>query len=83
MTGLPARGERVTIVWPNGPYDFEIQFERVKTDVPAAPGWVTLYGLVVQPADGQHGWQSFYVHLVDGQWSLLPKLDWTPVGGVG
>jgi hypothetical protein len=52
VTGLrlPKKGERITIRWPGGPYDFVMIFDKV------APGWGSgpdgyefLRGLIVEP----------------------------------
>ena len=69
---LPAKGEKITIRWPGGPYDFEMIFEREDAP-PPHPGWHFLHGLVVSPDTWWPKMWSPMVHLVDGEWSLLPR----------
>lgn len=78
---LPERGERVTIRWPNGPYDFVIEFERLDHEMPQAPdGWLWMRGYVVEPVGPRYqGWQTFYVQPVGDDYALMPKVSWTKV----
>ncbi|MEU4237919.1 hypothetical protein [Actinoplanes sp. NPDC026619] len=71
---LHARRERVTIRWPDGPYDFVVEFDH------AEPGgmsgwddWLIIHGLCVEPEGPQHRtMRSFFVHPVEGGYALLP-----------
>jgi hypothetical protein len=76
MADLPKRGERVTIRWPNGPYDFEIEYIGLNEAMPrAAEGWYWVRGLVVKPEGVRHRTaQTFMVQPVDGGYALLPKI---------
>lgn len=79
MTDLPKRGERVTIRWPGGPYDFEIEYLGLDETMPRADdGWYWLHGLVVKPEEYlRRPAQTFMVHPVDGEertYALLPKI---------
>lgn len=76
MTELPKRGERVTIRWPGGPYDFEIEYIDLDDGMPRADdGWYWLRGLVVKPEDHrQRMARTFYVTPVEGGYALLPKI---------
>jgi hypothetical protein len=70
VSALPERGQRVTILWPGGPHNFLIKFERmVPAEPPPSPGpkgdgwagWVYLQGQVVQPAQpGQEHWRDLF-----------------------
>jgi hypothetical protein len=73
---LPKRGERVTVRWPGGPYDFEVEYERLDDTAPAAAdGWYWLRGVVVSPEDQQNRMaRTFYVQPVDDGYALLPML---------
>lgn len=73
---LPKQGELVTIRWPDGPYDFEIEFGAVvDDDYQHEPGWMFFSGSQTKPeGPGHRCWRILYVHQVDGHWSLLPKL---------
>jgi hypothetical protein len=70
---LPKRGERVTVLWPGGQYDFVLEFNRAE---PGVNGWLWLTGLVVEPEGVEHrGQRTFYVHPVPGgKFTLHPKL---------
>ena len=73
---LHERGERVTVRWPGGPYDFVILFDYAE---PGRDGWLTIHGLCVEPEGPQHRMpRSFYVRPVEGEertYALLPKLE--------
>lgn len=76
---LPAKGERVTIRWPGGPYDFVIQFDAIDESMPRAEdGWLWMTGYVVEPVGPRHQtWQTFYVRPDGDDYALIPKLSWT------
>lgn len=76
MTELPKRGERVTVRWPGGPYDFEVEFERLDEAMPgAADGWLWLRGVVVSPEGRQQRMaRTFYVQPDGDGYALLPML---------
>jgi hypothetical protein len=84
LTGAPAspqpqphkRGERVTVFWPNGPYDFVLEFEYAEQVLaPGREDWIVIHGLVVEPDGPQHrAFRGFYVHPVEGGYSLLPMI---------
>jgi hypothetical protein len=69
---LPKEGDRITIRWPGGPHDFTMIFEREGDPCPY-PGWHFLHGVIVEPTNWYPRVWSPMVHLVDGEWSLLPK----------
>jgi hypothetical protein len=73
---LPKRGERVTIRWPGGPYDFEIEYLGLNDAMPEAEdGWYWLRGLVVEPEGHRHRMaQTFYVQPDGDGYALLPKI---------
>jgi hypothetical protein len=77
MAGLPARGERVTILWPGGQYDFVMDVRDVQQH---QGGWVLLHGVVVEP---YRAVRDFYVRPADGGFSLAPKLLHTPPSVTG
>jgi hypothetical protein len=71
---LPRDGETVTIRWPDGPHDFVMRFlyeDRKMCGTP--PGWTFLHGQIVEPDSWHKRCWSFMVHLVDGEWTMLPK----------
>lgn len=82
---LPAPGEMVTVRWPNGPHDFEMEYERVDGHG-VWPGWVFMTGGVESPESSaflQKQWKepgykhrtsrTLHVRPVgDGTWELLP-----------
>lgn len=67
------RGDRVTVRWPNGPYDFVLKYESVE---PAgSDGWVLVTGLVVEPKGPEHReMRSFYVRPDGDAFALLPMI---------
>ncbi|MFI7547192.1 hypothetical protein [Actinoplanes sp. NPDC049599] len=74
------RGERVTILWPGGPYNFALEVSYAEPS--AMSGWVdwlTIHGVCVEPEGPQHhGGRSFFVRPVEGEertYALLPKRD--------
>jgi len=72
---LPERGDLVVVLWPDGDYDFEIQFQYAEPV--DATGWRVLSGSVIKPEGVQHrGLRSFYVKPVDPprKFTLHPKL---------
>lgn len=75
MSRLPAPGERVKIYWPQGPYDFVIQYSGIDDGMPAPQmGWLWMRGLVVEPAGVEHrAMRTFLVHRVDGHFEMLAK----------
>lgn len=90
---LPELGERVTILWPNGPRDFEMEFVSA-SDGRGGPGsregWTWMTGLVDLPANDDDRWglgpsqmkRTFYVtHVGDRTWTLLPYTGAVPVSG--
>lgn len=84
MAELHKRGERVTVRWPGGPYDFEIEYIGLNEAMPRADeGWYWVRGLVVKPEDHQHRMaQTFMVQPVKGEertYALMPKVAWTTV----
>lgn len=67
MGGLPARGDRVTIAWPGGTYDFVMS---VRDATQLHDGWVLLHGLVVEPYQDV---RDFRVRRTDdGGFTLVP-----------
>ena len=69
---LPKQGERVTIRWPGGDYDFVIEFSYAE-ELP--DGWLVLHGLVVEPVGIEHRMvRGFQVRRVGDDFALLPKL---------
>ncbi|AGL20943.1 hypothetical protein [Actinoplanes sp. N902-109] len=77
---LHKQGERVTIRWPGGPYDFVILFDYAEPSGAAGwEDWLTIHGMCVEPEGPQHHTRrSFYVHPVEGEertYALLPKRD--------
>ena len=69
----PRRGDRVTVFWPNGPYDFVVRYESHEDA--GRDGWVWLYGHAVN-GGGNGRW---YVHPVKGGYALLPYTGTVPV----
>ncbi|MCM4080400.1 hypothetical protein [Paractinoplanes hotanensis] len=44
---IPRKGDRILVRWPGGPYDFDMEFVRLREDLGAhAPGWLWLVGIV-------------------------------------
>lgn len=74
----PRRGDKVTVRWPGGLYDFVIEFEYAEAAPPhqGSDGWLWLSGMVVEPAGPEHrSFRTFYVQPVaGGAFSLLPKI---------
>lgn len=75
---LPAAGERFTIRWPDGPYDFVMEFAYEDLRMAGAPdGWTYLHGAIVEPESWYRQPWSLMVHWVDGEdggaWTMLPK----------
>lgn len=64
MTGprLPEKGERITIRWPGGPYDFVMIYEDVAAGYPSGwEGFAFLRGEIVEPElDVWRGWGILY-----------------------
>lgn len=76
MTGEPVNleklhgyGERVTVRWPGGPYDFEVEFHYAEpVHAPGWEDWLVLHGVVVSPEGPQHRtFRAFYVHPVEAE----------------
>ena len=68
---MPKLGERVTVRWPGGDYDYVIELrdlQRLPDD------WLLVSGSVVEPVSQHRTCRSFQVHWVDGEFSLLPKI---------
>jgi hypothetical protein len=66
---------RTTIIWPNGPYDFVLveARETVAYFWPTpAKGWIYITGRVVEPADPQWGWHTFFCRPVNGGYEMIP-----------
>ena len=62
---LHERGERVTVRWPGGPYDFVIEFAYAE---PGRGSWLTVPGVCVNPVGPQHHtMRSFFVHPMEGE----------------
>lgn len=75
---LHERGERVTVRWPGGPYDFVLEFDYAEPSTMSGwEDWLTIHGLCVEPEGPQHRMtRSFYVRPVEGEertYALLPK----------
>jgi hypothetical protein len=69
----PAEGERITIRWPGGPYDFVMEFEGLHETGPAPePGWAWLHGRIVEPDPGFPRWQTLYARSAGGDWEMKP-----------
>lgn len=67
------RGERVTVHWPGGFYDFVIEFDSI-TQEQTRPQWWWIHGLVVFPEGPEHrSYRTFMVRWLDGWWQLLPR----------
>ena len=74
------RGERVTIRWPGGPYDFVVLFDHAETStLPGWEGWLTVTGPCVEPAGPRRrSVRSFFVRRVAGAertYALLPRRE--------
>lgn len=69
---LPEPGDEITIRWPSGPHDFIMHFRR-EDPPPPYPGWHHLYGVIVEPENWHPNPWSPMVHLVDGEWTMLPN----------
>jgi hypothetical protein len=58
---LPAKGELIVVKWPGGPHNFLLKFDH---EVPTAglskPDWLTLSGVVVEPAAQKGRLRTFY-----------------------
>lgn len=74
MDRLPKPGERVHIRWPNGPYDFDMIFQREDTQMPApAAGWVWLRGEVFYSAGVEYrDVRTLYVKPTPEGYEMLP-----------
>lgn len=71
---LPAAGELVPVRWPGADHDFLMKFAYEDASMSGAPdGWVWLHGQILKPESWHNRPWSFMVHLVDGEWTLLPK----------
>lgn len=72
MSGQPKYGERVTVKWPGGFYDFVIEYTREEPSQPE--GWVVVHGLVVKPSGPQHrANRGFYARRTDDrEYTMLP-----------
>jgi len=77
--GIPKRGQHITIRWPNGPHDFEMEFLHLEWPCgPHEPGWLWLHGIV-----GKEDWahltydrtQTLYARPTDepGVYETIPK----------
>jgi hypothetical protein len=69
---LPQPGDEITIRWPGGPHDFVMHFRREGDPAPW-PGWHYLHGSIVEPANWHPNPWSPLAHLVDGEWTMVPK----------
>lgn len=77
--GQHKRGEHITVFWPGGPYDFDVEYGWTETiGAPGWEDWIVIHG-VATPADGPRkddprlrADRSFYVKPVDGGYTLLP-----------
>jgi len=72
MSEQPTRGERVTVKWPGGYYDFVIEFDH---EDPIRDGWVVVHGAVVEPDAPQHrAFRGFYARRTGpAEYTMLPK----------
>lgn len=70
---LPKQGERVTVRWPGGDYDFVLEFEYAE---PGVDGWILITGIVLEPEGvGQGRLRRLYVRpTTDGEFTLRPKI---------
>ncbi|GLW35219.1 hypothetical protein [Actinoplanes regularis] len=69
MSGRKRNG--VLVVWPGGAYDFVL--DGVTEKPGSTRGWVTVYGLVVQPAGGKHRVvRGFYARRTDYGYEMMP-----------
>jgi len=73
MSRRPRWGDRVTVRWPGGSYDFVIEYDHEEPSQPG--GWVVVHGLVVEPVGPEHRrHRGFYAHQVGaGIYEMLPK----------
>lgn len=68
----PGIDERVTIRWPDGPYDFVLTDVFVRP-VPDFEDWYVLTGFVVEPVGVQHQTRrGFYAKRVDDGYETVP-----------
>jgi hypothetical protein len=70
------RGERVTVFWPGGPYDFAVEFDFAEPlHAEGWDGWFVLHGTAEPTGGERHRWypmrRSFYVHAVEGGYALV------------
>lgn len=74
---LHERGERVTVRWPGGPYDFVLEYQRAEpVSMSGWDDWFMIHGFCVEPVGVQHQtMRQFYVHPVDDGYALLPKRE--------
>jgi len=83
MTGPERKhavGRRLTIRWPGGPHDFQIEYydDGPGVQPPPSPGHQYIRGVVVKPYDGTM--RTFYVQPIgDDEYSLMKLPDPTKV----
>lgn len=70
------RGERVTVYWPGGPYNFVLEYygaEPVGVHWAGREDWLVIHGLCVEPEGVQHRtMRHFYVHPHEDGYALIP-----------
>jgi hypothetical protein len=71
MSAQPTRGDRVTVRWPGGRYDFVIEYTN---EEPIRAGWVVVHGLVMEPSGPQHrAHRGFYAQRTGpAEYTMLP-----------
>jgi hypothetical protein len=75
LSKLHKSGERVTVRWPGGPYDFVMEFDHAEAiNAPGWEDWFNIHGVVVEPSEPKHHvYRAFYVHQVGkGEYALVP-----------
>lgn len=81
---LPAQGDKITVLWPRGPHNFEMEFIGLDMDHHPHNGYEWLRGIVgYDEFKGPRGeierWprvQTLYARYVEpGVWTMVPKPD--------
>lgn len=73
----PEKGERVTVRWPGGLYDFVLEFgwaEKVNGPSWSTDDWYVVHGLVVEPSAPEHrSFRGLYSHRTGPrEYTMLP-----------
>lgn len=78
-TEPPKRGDHIVIIWPGGPHNFRMEFDKLDASMPPPPpGWLWLHGKVGETKLRfdlvVNDWRTLYARPVaDGVYEMVPR----------